>query len=45
MAAQKIRTSQQTKESSSNSSESEHSYTVLQLGTKLSKFLITVHIN
>ena len=36
---------QETQEASSDSSESEHSYTVLQLGTKSNKFLITVHIN
>ena len=43
--AQRIRTLQETQGASSDSSESEHSYTVLQLGTKLNKFLITVHIN
>ena len=45
MKAQRIRTLQETQEASSDSSESEHSYTVLQLGTKLNKFLITLHIN
>ena len=41
----KIRTLQEKGESSSDSSEPEHLHTILQLGTKSSKFLVTVKIN
>ena len=43
--AHKIRALQEKNESSSDSSESEHLHTILQLGTKINKFLITVKIN
>ena len=41
----KIRTLQEKGKSSSDSSEPEHLHTILQLGTKSSKFLVTVKIN
>ena len=43
--AHKIHALQEKNESSSDSSESEHLHTILQLGTKINKFLITVKIN
>ena len=43
--AHKIRALQEKNESSSDSSESEHLHMILQLGTKISKFLITVKSN